>query len=330
MLAIFFIACLAFHRTAMENSCYGNCTWRTSQPDAPGRRRPPPGLSPMRKGVCATQSTHVFARQSTLLACLTLLPVGETASYEQNLTHLVSQGLWPSYNFFFLAHTSGFLLHSLPCAQDLSVGGKTADLLGSTWPTGICVGLPTCKSLGYNSGLVSELSDNTFAGGLDLTGAGGGLRWDFDDSQASHGLCMVTRKEKQRLIAELDSDSEASASGRPGTRSRATVEDSTGEVVEEERDTKSDTASEISAQMESIAEGMGDATLRTPESHAASQGMANPNNEEEKEADAKERLTELGLLQSRLPFVPQRPLSLDGVTDEEKMEWIPNLRSVIS
>eukprot|EP00961_Rhodomonas_salina_P142756 1921723-Rhodomonas_salina.2 len=81
--------------------------------------------------------------------------------------------------------------------------------------------------------------------------------------------------------------------------------------------------------MESIAEGMGDATLRTPESHAVSQGMANPNDEEEKEADAKERLTELGWLQSRLPFVPQCLLSLDGVTDEEKMEWIPNLRSII-
>eukprot|EP00961_Rhodomonas_salina_P256445 3465583-Rhodomonas_salina.1 len=64
--------------------------------------------------------------------------------------------------------------------------------------------------------------------------------------------------------------------------------------------------------MESIAEGMGDATLRTPDSQAASQGMANPNDDEEKEADAKERAVELGRLQSRLPFVPQRPLSLDG------------------
>eukprot|EP00961_Rhodomonas_salina_P040788 548071-Rhodomonas_salina.1 len=181
----------------------------------------------MCKGVCATQSTHVFARQSTLFACLTLLPVGETASYhdEQNLTHLVSQGLWPSYDLFFLAHTSGFLLHSLPCAQDLSVGGKTADLLGSTWPTGTFAGLPPCKSLCDNSGL--ELPDNTFAGGLDLTGAGVGSLWDFDDFQASlschYGLCMFTRKEKLRLIAESDSDSETSASGRPGTRSRATA-----------------------------------------------------------------------------------------------------------
>eukprot|EP00961_Rhodomonas_salina_P033793 454684-Rhodomonas_salina.1 len=35
-----------------------------------------------------------------------------------------------------MVHTSGFLLHSLPCAQDLLVGRKTADFPGSTWLTG--------------------------------------------------------------------------------------------------------------------------------------------------------------------------------------------------
>eukprot|EP00961_Rhodomonas_salina_P018991 256057-Rhodomonas_salina.1 len=42
-----------------------NITWKTSQPDTPGRCRPPSGLSPMSKGVCAT---HTYDGSHTYLA----------------------------------------------------------------------------------------------------------------------------------------------------------------------------------------------------------------------------------------------------------------------
>eukprot|EP00961_Rhodomonas_salina_P044127 592623-Rhodomonas_salina.1 len=78
---------LSVGETASETFSYSKHTWQTSQPDTPYRHRPPPGLSPMRKGVCATQPAHFLARQSTFSACLTLLPSGETASLERNLTY---------------------------------------------------------------------------------------------------------------------------------------------------------------------------------------------------------------------------------------------------
>eukprot|EP00961_Rhodomonas_salina_P064452 867289-Rhodomonas_salina.1 len=137
----------------------------------------------MRKGVCAAQPNHTFARQSTLFACLTRLPSGETASLERNLTYVVSQGRWPSYNSLLLVYTSGFLLHSLPCAQDLSVGEKTADLLGPTGFTG------TLASLFLDDTFAGGL-DSTFAGVLELTGAG--LGW-------IHGGALTTATGRDSL-----------------------------------------------------------------------------------------------------------------------------------
>ena len=80
-----------------------NITWKTSQPDTPGRRRPPSGLSPMRKGVCATHS------------------------YDGNLTYLVSNELFLSWHML-AAYDSHLRIdtharshHSLQCTQDISV-----------------------------------------------------------------------------------------------------------------------------------------------------------------------------------------------------------------
>eukprot|EP00961_Rhodomonas_salina_P297693 3937419-Rhodomonas_salina.2 len=74
---------------------------------------------------------------------------------------------------------------------------------------------------------------------------------------------------------------------------------------------------EATESMNSIAEVMGEASLISPESRAAAITAANPGDAqlEGKEEAAKSRAEEIESIQSRLPFVPRRPFSLEGVTD---------------
>eukprot|EP00961_Rhodomonas_salina_P185125 2499863-Rhodomonas_salina.1 len=82
--------------------------------------------------------------------------------------------------------------------------------------------------------------------------------------------------------------------------------------------------------LDSIAEGMGGASLATPTALTSSATASNPDFAVDKDSDGKGREEELIGIQSRLPFVPCRPFSLDGVSDKEKSTWLPNLQSVIS
>eukprot|EP00961_Rhodomonas_salina_P009779 131806-Rhodomonas_salina.1 len=64
--------------------------------------------------------------------------------------------------------------------------------------------------------------------------------------------------------------------------------------------------------MDSIAEGMGDASLVTPDGRARSKAALNPIEDAEKDGEGGSRSAERESIQSRLPFVPRRPFSLDG------------------
>eukprot|EP00961_Rhodomonas_salina_P127971 1724772-Rhodomonas_salina.1 len=67
--------------------------------------------------------------------------------------------------------------------------------------------------------------------------------------------------------------------------------------------------------MESISEGLGDASLSTPVQSAAAMTASNPIEETDKSALDKSKAEERADIQSRLPFVPRRPFSLEGVSD---------------
>eukprot|EP00961_Rhodomonas_salina_P175859 2370900-Rhodomonas_salina.1 len=82
--------------------------------------------------------------------------------------------------------------------------------------------------------------------------------------------------------------------------------------------------------MDKIEEGIGYASLRTPDGAKIAQGAANPLPGSEKDCKLGARMDEPAQIQSRLPFVPQRPFCLDAVSDEEKGLWVPKLWSVIS
>eukprot|EP00961_Rhodomonas_salina_P116138 1563405-Rhodomonas_salina.1 len=82
--------------------------------------------------------------------------------------------------------------------------------------------------------------------------------------------------------------------------------------------------------LDSIAEGMGDASLVTSDWRAQSKAALNPNEEADKDVEERSRSAERESIQSRLPFVPRRPFSLDGVSDSELTNWLSNLQSVIS
>eukprot|EP00961_Rhodomonas_salina_P192774 2601486-Rhodomonas_salina.1 len=129
------------------------------------------------------------------------------------------------------------------------------------------------------------------------------------------GTCMAARKEKLRLLEESESDSD---SGRRSSCSRGSSMDrSTTKSTPQSKD-KMD--KESTESMNTIAEVMGEASLISPESQAAAKTAANPvdTQPEEKEEAAKSRAEEIESIQSRLPFVPRHPFSLEGVTDSER------------
>eukprot|EP00961_Rhodomonas_salina_P119437 1607068-Rhodomonas_salina.1 len=240
----------------------------------------------MRKGVCAAQPNHTFARQSTLFACLTRLPSGPGDCFF---------GAKPDILGF--ARAMALLQFSLSGLH--------------FWFSAPLLAL-RARSLGT---LVGLFLDDTFAGGLDLTFAGvleltgTGLGWihcgalttvtgrDSQGTLTTSNCCgtvrsggyMVTRSEKRALL-ESDSDTEAGASSRTdshaNTQAKQTVSGSPGE----EEGMESDSGTK---RMDSLAEGVQDTSLQSPEGDERRQGISNPGDTGEEQTEEKSRQEEL-------------------------------------
>eukprot|EP00961_Rhodomonas_salina_P049616 666825-Rhodomonas_salina.1 len=133
---------------------------------------------------------------------------------------------------------------------------------------------------------------------------------------------MVTRSEKSKLLSESDSDSDAGPPGRQSSHSRSTSAEHSSSRAAPADTTPTDMSDApvpVDSQlMESITEGFGDASLQTPEKLGAPQATLNPLDENEIEPAAISREEECVNIQSRLPFVPRRQFSLEGVTEDER------------
>eukprot|EP00961_Rhodomonas_salina_P054137 726855-Rhodomonas_salina.1 len=79
--------------------------------------------------------------------------------------------------------------------------------------------------------------------------------------------------------------------------------------------------------MDMIEESMGDALLLTPEGTKEGTATANPQSTAERSAEGNSRAEEIAKIQARLPFVPKRPFCIDGLSEDDKRAWLPNLRS---
>eukprot|EP00961_Rhodomonas_salina_P132873 1788767-Rhodomonas_salina.1 len=138
---------------------------------------------------------------------------------------------------------------------------------------------------------------------------------------------MSVRKDRLKALEESDSESESShrSSRSLGTSLKRNATKATS--VDKETPSKQQ---ETATAMESISEGLGEASLSTLIQSAAAMAATNPNEETNRRAHDKSKTEELANIQSRLPFVQRRPFSLEGVSDSDKASWLPNLLSVIS
>eukprot|EP00961_Rhodomonas_salina_P262851 3551974-Rhodomonas_salina.1 len=136
---------------------------------------------------------------------------------------------------------------------------------------------------------------------------------------------MVSKKDKAKALEESDSESDAP---RRSTRRGSSVERS--EALHGETEVTASVSDTVEQHMERIEESMSDASLRTPGGAKGPAAADNPEPEESREGEAEGRKAEIELLQSRLPFVPKQPFCLDGLSEEERKDWLPNLHAVIS
>eukprot|EP00961_Rhodomonas_salina_P002225 30792-Rhodomonas_salina.1 len=128
---------------------------------------------------------------------------------------------------------------------------------------------------------------------------------------------MVSRREKAKSLEESDSEPDTPRrSMLRGTSSDRSVDGGLAQMELEGKGSAAKTG-ESREHMDKIEEGMGYASLRTPDGAKIAQGAANPLPGSETDGEAGARMDEQVQIQSRLPFVPQRPFCLDGVSDEE-------------
>eukprot|EP00961_Rhodomonas_salina_P027379 370602-Rhodomonas_salina.1 len=134
---------------------------------------------------------------------------------------------------------------------------------------------------------------------------------------------MVSRREKARSLEESDSDQETPRQSTGGISCGVSVDRTSDKQHTEEGASASTEAS--STHMDRIEESMGDVSLLTPEGTKEGTATANPQSTAERGAEGNTRAEEIAKIQARLPFVPKHPFCMDGLSEDNKPVWLPNL-----